>query len=362
MLPQNQPPCTLDNCSQQISFNQSNKPINYSYSEFQTFQPFQQPIHYSYQPPQPQYTTPSTLDNCSQQISFNQGNQPINYSYSGFQTFQPFQQPIHYSYQPPQPEYTKPSIVDTELNNLKNEVLQLKQQISCLKEIADQQLESIKMIVTKVDSIPQFQPQIQSKSTINKRKPKIEPVETVNKRVRQTVNYSEKHSGNSPLIISTTTKPVVEITNEVEDINTNSSLYLPDLLEKTNEEMFEDGDYYVDKSKPNVVTAMNSNNWIVYVTTDKDTGRKLRTPKKMALASDLFDHLFTNSSTLSQYINRYLKKNIHFILTNVPYFNSEKLLLTRKGIEELINRLSLKGNAFDPKDMAVWKGMIEELK
>ncbi len=313
----------------------------------------------------PQNQPPCTLDNCPQHLSFYQANQPINYSYSGFQTFQPFQQPIHYSYQPPQPQYTKPSIVDTELNNLKNEVLQLKHQLSCLKEIADQQLESIKMIATKVDSIPQYQPQIQSESTVNKRKLDVEPVETVNKRVRQTVNYSEIHSGNSPLIISTTTKPVVEITNEVEDINTNSSLCLSDLLEKTNEEMFEDGDYYIDKKKTNVVEAKNSNNWIVYVdfvTTDKDTGRKVITTKKMALASDLFDHLFTNNSTLSILINKKLKKSVHFILTNVPYFNSRRLLLTGKGIEELVNVLSLKGHSFDPKDMAVWKSMIEELK
>lgn len=313
----------------------------------------------------PQNQSPCTLANCSQKLSFNQGNQPINYSYSGFQPFQPFQQPIHYGYQPPQPQYTKPSIVDTELNNLKNEVLQLKHQLSCLKEIADQQLESIKMLVTKVDSIPQFQPQIKSESTVNKRKLDVEPIETVNKRVRQTVNYSEIHSGNSPLIISSTTKPVVEITDEVEDINTNSSLYLSDLLEKTNEEMFEDGDYYVDKKKTSVIASKDDKNWIVYldfITIDKTTKQKVITQRKMALSADLFDHLFTNSSTLSQYINRYLKKNIHFIRTNVPYFNSERLLLTRKGIENLVNLLSLKGYAFDPKDMAIWKNMIEELK
>jgi hypothetical protein len=267
--------------------------------------------------------------------------QPVNYVYPMFQ-------PVNYGYQP------QPTVVDTEINNLKSEILQLKYQLSSLKEIADQQLESIKMLVNKVEAIsqPQF--------IVKKRKSEVSDVEILNKRIRQPVNYNQIHSGNSPK--QTIAKPVVEISDEVEN---TSSLDLSELLEKTNEEMFEDGDYYVDKKKTNVVAATNSNNWIVYVdfvTTNKDTGQKVITQKKMALASDLFDHIFSCSSYLSALINKKLKKSVHFIRTNVPYFNCQRLLLTGKGIEELVNILSLKGHSFDPKDMAVWKGMIEELK
>lgn len=306
----------------------------------------------------PQNQPPCSLSSCPQQVLFNQGMQPINYSYPMFQPFQPVNQPLNYSYQPPQ--YNQPSMIDTELNDLKKEVLQLKYQLSCLKEIADEQLDHIKILVNKVDSIPQ------PKCTVNKRKAELETVETVNKRYKQPVNYSQIHSGNSPTLTSSDSsveKPVVKITDEV--ININTGLDLSDLLEKTNEDMFEDGDYYIDKTKTNVVKAKTSDNWIIHIdiiTTDKETGRKVFTPKKMALASDLFDHLLTTSSNLSALINKKLKKNVHFLLTNVPYFNSRRLLLTKKGIEELINQFSLKGQSFDPKDMAVWKGMIEELQ
>lgn len=295
----------------------------------------------------------------SQTIQSPQTTQPFSYySYTAYQPFQ--QQSLGFSQAVYNPQL---SLVETEIEKLKADVLQLKHQLSSLKEIADDQLKSIKFLTEQLQS---------SVNTSNKRKSDNKTVDTINlenspKRSRKDINYNQMLSGSVDK--TEKTKSVVEITDEPlnrsETQVNNTSLPLSDILDETNEELFAKGDYYIDKKNINVVPTKDNENWIVnldLITTNKITGHKTITPKKFCIATDLFSHMVTSNTIISNICNKFLKRSIHFITVNIAYFNSNRLLLTKKGLEEFVNVLSFKNYTIQPKDMAIWKNIIEELK
>jgi hypothetical protein len=296
-----------------------------------------------------------------QTIQSIQPTQP--FSYYSYMAYQPFQhnQPIQSVYKP------QPSPAETEIEKLKADVLQLKHQLPLLKEIADDQLKSITFLTEQLQY---------SVNTSNKRKSDNKTVDAINlenspKRSRKDIDYNKIQSGsidkteNPKSVVEITDEHLNQLENQSETKVNNISLPLSDILDETNEELFAKGDYYIDKNNITVVPTKDNENWIVnldLITTNKITGHKTITPKKFCIATDLFSHMVTSNTIISNICNKFLKRSIHFITVNIAYFNSNRLLLTKKGLEEFVNVLSFKKYTIQPKDMAIWTNIIEELK